>query len=84
VSVQLDQAGPYVLVVGGDDKVETRRITLAAPDGAQVVVQRGLETGDKVIVDGIQKVRPDVAVTASEAAPPGAPQGDSPSQQSKG
>jgi membrane fusion protein, multidrug efflux system len=73
-TVQVDQAGPYVLVVGGDDKVEARRVTLGAVDGAQVVVQAGLQTGDKVIVDGIQKVRPGMAVAATEAAP-AAPQG---------
>jgi membrane fusion protein (multidrug efflux system) len=66
-SLQLDQSGPYVLVVGGDSKVEARRVTLGAPDGAQVVVQSGLQTGDKVIVEGIQKVRPGMAVAATEA-----------------
>jgi membrane fusion protein (multidrug efflux system) len=68
-SLQLDQAGPYVLVVGGDSKVEARRVTLGAVDGARVVVQSGLQTGDKVIVDGIQKVRPGMAVAATEAPP---------------
>ena len=75
-SVQIDQAGPFVLVVGGDNKVEARRITLGAVAGAQVVVQKGLETGDKVIVEGIQKVRPGMVVAASEA-PPRAPRGES-------
>jgi membrane fusion protein (multidrug efflux system) len=82
-SLQLDQAGPYVLVVGGDNKVEARRITLGAVDGTQVVVQKGLQTGDKVIVEGIQKVRPGMAVTASEAAPRAA-RGESQTQQYKG
>jgi membrane fusion protein, multidrug efflux system len=68
-SVQIDQAGPYVLVVGGDHKVEARRVTLGAVDGAQVVVQKGIQTGDKVIVEGIQKVRPGMVVAASEAPP---------------
>jgi membrane fusion protein (multidrug efflux system) len=82
-SLQLDQAGPYVLVVGGDSKVEARRVTLGAPDGAQVVVQSGLQSGDKVIVDGIQKVRPGMAVAATEA-PPGAPVGESQPEQDSG
>jgi membrane fusion protein, multidrug efflux system len=68
-SVQIDQAGPFVLVVGGDSKVEARRITLGAVAGAQVVVQAGLETGDKVIIEGIQKARPGMAVAATEAPP---------------
>jgi membrane fusion protein (multidrug efflux system) len=70
-SVQVDQAGPYVLVVGGDDQVEARRITLGAVAGAQVVVRTGLEAGDKVIVEGIQKVRPGMTVAATEAPLPG-------------
>jgi membrane fusion protein (multidrug efflux system) len=82
-SLQLDQAGPYVLVVGGDSKVEARRVTLGAPDGAQVVVQSGLQTGDKVIVDGIQKVRPGMVVAATEA-PPGAPVNESQPEQDSG
>jgi membrane fusion protein (multidrug efflux system) len=68
-SVQVDQAGPYVLVVGGDNKVEARRLTLGAVDGAQVVVQAGLKAGDQVIVEGIQKARPGMAVAATEAPP---------------
>jgi membrane fusion protein, multidrug efflux system len=66
-ALQVDQAGPYVLVVGADDKVAARRVTLGIEEGAQVVIERGLEAGDKVIVEGIQKVRPGMAVAASEA-----------------
>jgi membrane fusion protein, multidrug efflux system len=68
-SLQVDQAGPYVLVVGGDDKVEARRVTLGAAEGAQVVVESGLNEGERIIVDGIQKVRPGMTVAASEARP---------------
>jgi membrane fusion protein, multidrug efflux system len=72
-SLQVDQAGPYVLVVGGDDKVEARRVTLGAAEGAQVVVESGLNEGERIIVDGIQKVRPGMTVAATEAAPTPAP-----------
>jgi membrane fusion protein (multidrug efflux system) len=68
-ALQVDQAGPYVLVVGGDDKVEARRITLGETTGTQSVVRDGLKEGERVIVEGIQKVRPGMAVTATEAAP---------------
>ena len=68
-SLQVDQAGPYVLVVGGDDKVEARRVTLGAAEGAQVVVESGLNEGERIIVEGIQKVRPGMTVAATEAAP---------------
>jgi membrane fusion protein (multidrug efflux system) len=68
-SLQVDQAGPYVLVVGADDKVEARRVTLGEADGAQVVVASGLNEGERIIVEGIQKVRPGMTVAATEMAP---------------
>jgi membrane fusion protein (multidrug efflux system) len=74
-SIQVDQAGPFVLVVGSDNTVEARRITLGPGAGAQVVVRDGLEAGDKVIVEGIQKVRPGIAVAATEAPPARPPPG---------
>lgn len=68
-AVQVDQAGPYVLVVGADDKVEERRVKLGLAEGVQVVVEGGLNEGDRVIVEGIQKVRPGMAVEVSEEPP---------------
>ena len=70
-ALQVDQAGPFVLVVGGDDRVEARRVALGASEGTRVVVQSGLREGERVIVEGIQKVRPGMAVAASEAPPAG-------------
>ena len=69
-AVQTDQAGSYVLVVDNDDKVEQRRVTLGSDHGTGVVVQSGLKEGEKVIVQGIQKVRPGVVVAATAWTPP--------------
>jgi membrane fusion protein, multidrug efflux system len=68
-TVQVDQAGPYVLVVGADQKVEQRRVALGADQGTDVVVQSGLKQGERIIVSGIQKVRPGMQVAANEAIP---------------
>jgi membrane fusion protein, multidrug efflux system len=68
-AVQVDQAGSYVLVVGGDQKVEQRRVTLGANQGSDGVVQNGLKQGERIIVSGIQKVRPGMQVAANEAQP---------------
>ncbi|MCE3246634.1 MAG: hemolysin [Geminicoccaceae bacterium] len=68
-AVQVDQAGPYVLVVGADDKVVERRVKLGLAEGVQVVVEEGLNEGERVIVEGIQKVRPGMAVEVSEEPP---------------
>jgi len=83
-ALQVDQAGPYVLVVGEGDQVEARRVTLGDTEGARTVVEEGLEEGERVIVEGIQKVRPGMAVAASEAPAEGASQGVSQDQQSRG
>ena len=49
----VDQAGPYVLVVGGDGKVEQRRVKLGEADGhGHGGHQDGLKAGERVIVDG--------------------------------
>jgi membrane fusion protein, multidrug efflux system len=82
-ALQVDQAGPYVLVVGGDDKVEARRVTLGEAEGTLAVVRDGLKEGERVIVEGIQKVRPGMAVAASEAparATPGQRAGQPPAE----
>jgi membrane fusion protein, multidrug efflux system len=66
-SVQLDQAGHYVLVVDDTKKVELRRITTGVEQGRDVAVTEGLKEGELVIVDGIQKVHPGQVVTATVA-----------------
>lgn len=66
-SVQLDQAGRYVLVVDPSKKVELRRITTGADQGSDITVTEGLREGELVIVEGVQKVRPGQVVAASGA-----------------
>ena len=64
----LDQQGPYVLAVGPDNKVAIKRITTGEQRGPLIVVNSGLEAGEKVIVSGHQKVRPGMAVSSEMAA----------------
>lgn len=66
-ALQFDQAGTYVLVVDKDGKAQMRRIETAGTRGIRSVVRKGLEAGEAVIVEGIQRVRPGQAVQASEA-----------------
>jgi membrane fusion protein, multidrug efflux system len=65
-AVQIDQSGSYVLVVDDQNKVEQRRIQTGPNRDTDVVVTSGLKEGEKVIVDGIQKVRPGQAVQITE------------------
>ena len=64
-ALQVDQSGSYALVVGADNKVEQRRLKLGPVQGADITVADGLKPGELVIVEGIQKVRPGEAVTAT-------------------
>jgi len=64
-AVLLDQAGRYVLVVDEAKKVELRRVTTGVDQGRDIVVKDGLKEGERVIVEGIQKVRPGQVVAAS-------------------
>jgi len=67
-SVQIDQAGSYVMVVDqASKKVELRRITTGSEEGTGVAVTNGLKEGELVIVEGVQKVRPGQVVAASVA-----------------
>lgn len=72
-AVQIDQQGPFVLVVGADNKVEVRRVKLARGPAGQNVVTEGLEPGQLIIVEGSQRARPGEPVTPRPLeAPPGA------------
>lgn len=69
-SVQRDQRGDFVLVVGQQKTVEQRYVTLGRQVEVAVVVEDGLREGESVIVDGLQRVRPGVTVDAVLAGQP--------------
>ncbi len=55
------------LVVGPDGKVEARAVRVSRTVGDRWLVEAGLAAGDRVIVEGLQKVQPGMAVEAVEA-----------------
>ncbi len=57
-----------VMVVGEGDKVEVRQVTATQAIGDKWLVTEGLKSGDRVIVAGLQKVKPGVQVKAQEVA----------------
>lgn len=65
----LDQAGPYVLAVGAENKVAIKRITTGEQRGSMIVVESGLTAGEQVIVSGHQKARPGAVVSPQPATP---------------
>lgn len=57
-----------VMVVSSDNKVEARPVTTGEAVGNQWRITSGLKVGDKVILDGLQKVRPGAPVTTVDAS----------------
>ncbi|MEA2741021.1 MAG: rane fusion protein multidrug efflux system [Acetobacteraceae bacterium] len=53
---------PFVLVVGNDDVVSRRSITIARGDDTNWVVTGGLTDGDRIVVDGLQQAVPGTRV----------------------
>jgi membrane fusion protein, multidrug efflux system len=68
IGVQHDQKGqPTSLVVNAQDKVEVRTLITDGTRGNDWIVESGLNPGDRVIVQGVEKVRPDEQVHTTPA-----------------
>lgn len=66
--VQRDPRGATsAMVVGQDNKVEVRPVRVSQAIADKWLVEEGLAAGDRVIVEGLQKIRPGVPVQATEA-----------------
>jgi len=66
-SVALDQAGAYLFVVNDKNVVEQRRVKIGTARDGLLAVDQGLKGGEKVIIQGQQRVRPGMTVAPSEA-----------------
>ena len=67
-AVGTDQDKKFVLVVDGENKVGYRQVELgSAVDGLRIV-QKGLSAGDRIVVNGLQRVRPGVVVAPQDEA----------------
>jgi membrane fusion protein (multidrug efflux system) len=69
------------LVVGDDNKVELRILTAEQAIGDKWLVTAGLKAGDRVIVTGVQKVKPGIEVKVQEAG--SQPTAEPPSESAK-
>lgn len=67
-AIGYDQDKTFVYVVDAHDKVTYREVKLGAAIQARRIALKGVAPGDRVIVDGIQHVRPNAVVKATEAA----------------
>lgn len=64
-ALQLDQQGPFVLVIDAEGKAQIRRVQTGTPKGSLIAVKSGLKEGELVIAEGVQKVRPGQEVKAT-------------------
>lgn len=65
-AVGTDQSKKFVLVIGADNKAEYREVQLGAPVDGLRVVTSGLKAGERIVVNGLQRVRPGVVVAPQD------------------
>jgi len=61
-----DQDKRFVIVVDADNKAAYREVTLGALNGNLRVIASGLNPGERVVVEGLQRIRPGALVAPSE------------------
>lgn len=66
--------GTFVYVVDGEGIARMREVSTGRTSGGRWVVESGIGEGDRVIVEGLAKVRPDTPVKVAEPAPSAAKQ----------
>ncbi len=66
-AIAIDQAGPYVYAVNDKNVAEQRRVKTGVSRDGMTAITEGLKAGEKVIVQGQQRVRPGMVVTPTMA-----------------
>lgn len=61
-AIGTDQDKKFVFVVDGENKVSYRPVQLGIAAGGERVVESGLAVGDKIVVNGLQRIRPGAVV----------------------
>jgi membrane fusion protein (multidrug efflux system) len=69
-AVAIDQTGSYVFVVGPDNKVEQRRVRLGTRHDGLAVVEEGVKPGERVVVQGQQRIRAGMTVAPQQSTSP--------------
>jgi multidrug efflux system membrane fusion protein len=63
-AIERGQAGSFVYVVGDDNKVSAKTVTLGPTEGERVAVLTGVSVGEKVVVDGADRLKDGMEVAA--------------------
>ena len=68
-AIQDLQGKNYVWVIDGDGKVTQRDVTMGPRIGENWLVERGLKSGDRVVIDGVQRLKPGIPIKAHDYVP---------------
>ncbi len=66
-TVLSDQRGDFVYVVGADNKVQRRAVQLGQSTPGMAVVTAGLQDGERVVLEGVQRIQPGMEVSPGPA-----------------
>jgi multidrug efflux system membrane fusion protein len=70
-AIQRGAPGAYVYAVAANSTVAVKPVKIGVTDGDKVQIIAGISAGDKVVVDGADRLRDGVTVKATEQGPPG-------------
>jgi membrane fusion protein, multidrug efflux system len=68
-AIQAGQQGPYVFVVKADDTVESRPVKVGRRHGGDVVIEQGVQAGERVVTDGQLRLVPGARVEIKAQRP---------------
>ena len=72
-AIQRGQPGTFVYLAKADDTVAIRVVETAETDGEKIAITKGLEVGDQVVVDGVDRLRDGAKIRRPSGSPPGRP-----------
>jgi multidrug efflux system membrane fusion protein len=67
-AIGTDQDKKYVMVVDKDNRVQYREVTLGQTHEGLRVISKGLQPGERIVVNGLQRVRPNDVIKANNVA----------------
>jgi multidrug efflux system membrane fusion protein len=70
-AIQIGPSGNFVYVLNADSSVSRRDVVIGPTDGQRTTIASGLAPDDKVVIDGVDRLRDGAKVTLSETAPGG-------------
>ena len=70
-AIQRGPVGTFVYLVKADDTVGIRVIETGATDGEKIAITKGLEIGEQVVIDGVDRLRDGAKIRRPSGGPPG-------------